>query len=211
MPKISVKVIDKSGKEVGKVDLSEKVFGITPNKQAQYDALKMQMASLRQGNADTKERSEVAGGGKKPYKQKGTGRARAGHTRSPIWVGGGTVFGPTPRSYQYHINKKVSALAIRSLLSEHQANKDLVVMDSIEFENKKTKDFVKMMNDCKFEKKTLFVVSDEENWANAYASGANLQNVMMLGAKEINPLALANADTLVVTKAAVKTIEEDYE
>ena len=211
MPKISVKVIDKSGKEVGKVDLSEKVFGITPNKQAQYDALKMQMASLRQGNADTKERSEVAGGGKKPYKQKGTGRARAGHTRSPIWVGGGTVFGPTPRSYQYHINKKVSALAIRSLLSEHQANKDLVVMDSIEFENKKTKDFVKMMNDCKFEKKTLFVVGDDENWANAYASGANLQNVMMLGAKEINPLALANADTLVVTKAAVKTIEEDYE
>ncbi len=211
MPKISVKVIDKSGKEVGKVDLSEKVFGITPNKQAQYDALKMQMASLRQGNADTKERSEVAGGGKKPYKQKGTGRARAGHTRSPIWVGGGTVFGPTPRSYQYHINKKVSALAIRSLLSEHQANKDLVVMDSIEFENKKTKDFVKMMNDCKFEKKTLFVVADDENWANAYASGANLQNVMMLGAKEINPLALANADTLVVTKAAVKTIEEDYE
>lgn len=211
MPKISVKVIDKSGKEVGKVDLSEKVFGITPNKQAQYDALKMQMASLRQGNADTKERSEVAGGGKKPYKQKGTGRARAGHTRSPIWVGGGTVFGPTPRSYQYHINKKVSALAIRSLLSEHQANKDLVVMDSIEFENKKTKDFVKMMNDCKFEKKTLFVVADDENWANAYASGANLQNVMMLSAKEINPLALANADTLVVTKAAVKTIEEDYE
>ena len=211
MPKISVKVIDKSGKEVGKVDLSEKVFGITPNKQAQYDALKMQMASLRQGNADTKERSEVAGGGKKPYKQKGTGRARAGHTRSPIWVGGGTVFGPTPRSYQYHINKKVSALAIRSLLSEHQANKDLVVMDSIEFENKKTKDFVKMMNDCKLEKKTLFIVNDDENWANAYASGANLQNVMMLGAKEINPLALANADTLVVTKAAVKTIEEDYE
>lgn len=211
MPKISVKVIDKSGKEVGKVDLSEKVFGITPNKQAQYDALKMQMASLRQGNADTKERSEVAGGGKKPYKQKGTGKARAGHARSPIWVGGGTVFGPTPRSYQYHINKKVSALAIRSLLSEHQANKDLVVMDSIEFENKKTKDFVKMMNDCKFEKKTLFVVADDENWANAYASGANLQNVMMLGAKEINPLALANADTLVVTKAAVKTIEEDYE
>ena len=84
-------------------------------------------------------------------------------------------------------------------------------MDSIEFENKKTKDFVKMMNDCKLEKKTLFIVNDDENWANAYASGANLQNVMMLGAKEINPLALANADTLVVTKAAVKTIEEDYE
>jgi len=208
MPKL--KVIDQSGKQVKEITLKDEVFGIEPNTQAMYDALKMQMASLRQGNADTKERSEVRGGGKKPYRQKGTGRARRGHSRSPIMVGGGTVFGPTPRSYAYHINRKVSRLAIKSLLSEKVNEENLVVMDKVEFKEIKTKDFKKMMEDCKLENKTLFVVSDQDDYANALLSGRNLPNALLLVASDINPVALANADTLVLTENAVKDIEEVY-
>ena len=208
MPKVSV--LDQSGKEVKKLTLSDEVFGIEPNTQAMYDALKMQMASLRSGNADTKERAEVSGTGKKPYRQKGTGRARRGDNRSPIMVGGGTVFGPTPRSYTYHINKKVSRLAIRSFLSEKVKDSELSVLDKIEFKEVKTKDFIKMMNDCEFVNKTLFLVSDADDWANAYLSGRNLPNVTMLPVAKINPIDLANADRVVLTEEAVKNLEEAY-
>lgn len=205
-----VKVLDKSGKEVKTLTLADEVFGIEPNVQAMYDALRMQMASLRQGTADTKERSEVRGGGKKPYRQKGTGNARRGHSRSPILVGGGVVFGPSPRSYTYHINKKVSRLAVRSLLSEKVQGNDLAVVDNLEFEKISTKEFVKMMDACKFDKKTLFVVGNVENWNNAYFSGRNIPSAMIITADRISPVDLANADTVVLTEAAVQSVEEAY-
>jgi len=206
MPKISV--IDKTGKEVKKLTLSDVVFGIDPNKQAMFDAIVMQQASMRQGTHKTKGRTEVRGGGRKPFRQKGTGRARQGSTRSPQWRGGGVVFGPTPRDYGYKLNRKVRRLALRSLLSQKVVDSSLTVMDNITFEVPKTKEFIGLMNSCKFENKTLFVVDVAEEWDSAFLACRNIPNALMTTVEGMNALDLANADMLVVTEAAVKTIEE---
>lgn len=206
MPKVSV--IDKTGKEVSELTLSDAVFGIEPNQQAMFDALVMQQASLRQGTHDTKGRREVSGGGKKPFRQKGTGNARQGSTRAPQWRGGGIVFGPTPRSYAYSINRKVRRLALRSLLSQKVIDNALTVMNDLTFAAPKTKDFVGMMDACKLESKTLFVVDVAEEWDNAFLSCRNIPNAMLTTVEGMNALDLANADVLVATEAAIKTIEE---
>ena len=204
----TVKVINKTGAEVKELTLCDAVFGIEPNQQAMFDALVMQQASLRQGTHDTKGRTEVSGGGKKPFRQKGTGRARQGSTRAPQWRGGGIVFGPTPRSYSYTINRKVRRLALRSLLSQKVIDNAFKAMDDIAFAAPKTKDFVAMMDACKLESKTLFVVDVAEDWDNAFLSCRNIPNALMTTVEGMNALDLANADVVVATEAAIKTIEE---
>ncbi|MBE6115814.1 MAG: 50S ribosomal protein L4 [Erysipelotrichaceae bacterium] len=206
--KLTVKVLDQTGKELKDLALNEAVFGIEPNQQAMFDAVVMQQASLRQGTADTKGRSEVSGGGRKPWRQKGTGRARQGSIRAPQWRGGGIVFGPTPRKYGYRINRKVRRLALRSYLSQFVADNALTVVDKIQMDAIKTKDFTKIMKDLNAERKALFVFDVEEDWENAWMSMRNLQNATFTTTEGLSCLDMANAYTLVATEAAVKKIEE---
>ena len=144
MPKVAL--FKQDGTQVGEIELNESVFGIEPNKSVLFDAVIMQQASQRQGTHDVKNRSEVAGGGRKPWKQKGTGRARQGSIRSPQWVGGGVVFGPTPRSYSYKLPKKVRRLAIKSALSSKVIDNDLIVLDALAFDAPKTKDMMQVLS-----------------------------------------------------------------
>ena len=204
----TIKVTDQKGTELHDIELNEAVFGIAPNQQAMFDAVVMQRASLRQGPADTKGRSEVHGTGKKSVRQKGTGGARHAQKTAPQFRGGGVVFGPTPRSYAYRVNRKVARLALRSYLSTIVANNNLKVVDKIEFENVKTKNFVQVMNDLGLSRKVLFVFDMDENWENAELSMRNIPNASFQFADGINCLELADAYTVVVTEAAVKKIEE---
>lgn len=206
--KLKVKVLDQNGTELHDLALNEAVFGIEPNQQAMFDAVVMQQASLRQGTHDTKGRSEVSGGGKKPWRQKGTGRARQGSIRAPQWRGGGTVFGPTPRSYKYRLNRKVRRLALRSYLSTFVNDKALIVVDKIQLDAPKTKDFTQIMNNLGAERKVLFVFDVEEDWENAWLSMRNLQNASFVTADGLSCLDMANAYTMVATEAAIKSIEE---
>jgi len=208
MAQLTVKVLDQNGKELHDLALNEAVFGIEPNQQAMFDAVVMQQASLRQGTADTKGRTEVSGGGKKPWRQKGTGRARQGSTRAPQWRGGGIVFGPTPRSYKYRLNRKVRRLALRSYLSTFAAEGKLIVVDKIQLDAVKTKDFAQVMKNLGVDRKTLFVFDVEEDWENAWLSMRNLQNASFNTSEGLNCLEMANSYTLVATEAAVKKIEE---
>ncbi len=204
----SVKVYSQAGKELRDFDLAAVVFGIEPNKQAMFDAVIMQRASMRQGTHDTINRTEVRGGGRKPWRQKGTGRARQGSTRSPQWRGGGIVFGPTPRSYAYRLNRKVRRLALRSILSVKVLENSLMVLENLNFETIKTKEFTKVMTALKLETKTLFVVDVNEEWENAFLSMRNLPNVMFLTVEGLNTYDLMNADKVVMTEAAAKAAGE---
>lgn len=206
--KVTVKVYDQKGQPVKDLKLDSNVFGIEPCKQAMYDAIVMQQASLRQGTADTKGRSEVAGGGKKPWRQKGTGRARQGHTRAPQWRGGGIVFGPTPRSYKYSLNRKVRRLALKSYLALKVNEETLKVVDTIKMDTVKTKDFAQIMKDLGVDRKTLFVVEQGEDWEKMWLSLRNLPNASFVTADGINCLELADAMSVVMTEAAIKKIEE---
>ncbi len=206
MPKFDVFNLEAS--KVSTIELNDAVFGIVPNKQAIFDVIVMQRASMRQGTHSTKTRTEVRGGGRKPFRQKGTGRARQGSTRAIQYRGGGIAFGPTPRSYAYKLNRKIRQLAVRSIISQKVLDEALVVVDSIEVATNKTKDFTKVMEAFKFERKTLFVVDIEENFDNAYLAMRNLPNVLMLTVESINVYDIANADKLVMTKAAVEKAQE---
>lgn len=206
MPKLDVYSLE--AKKVGTIEASDAVFGITPNKQAMFDVILMQRASLRQGTHDTKSRSEVRGGGRKPFRQKGTGRARQGSIRAVQWRGGGVAFGPTPRSYAYKLNRKIRRLAVRSILSQKVLDDALVVLDTIKMEAVKTKEFVKVMTAFKFDRKTLFVVDVEEEFDNAYFSMRNIPNVLMLTVESLNVYDIANADKLVMTKTAMEKAME---
>ena len=205
---LTVKVLDQTGKELRELALNEAVFGIEPNQQAMFDAVVMQQASLRQGTADTKGRSEVSGGGKKPWRQKGTGTARQGSFRAPQWRGGGTVFGPTPRKYGYRINRKVRRLALRSYLSQFVADNSLTVVDKIQLDTIKTKDFAKIMKDLGADRKALFVFDVEEDWENVWMSMRNLQNATFTTSEGLSCLDMANSYKMIATEAAVKKIEE---
>jgi large subunit ribosomal protein L4 len=205
---LTVKVLDQTGKELRELALNEAVFGIEPNQQAMFDAVVMQQASLRQGTADTKGRSEVSGGGRKPWRQKGTGRARQGSIRAPQWRGGGIVFGPTPRKYGYRINRKVRRLALRSYLSQFVADNALTVVDKIQLDAIKTKDFAKIMKDLGAERKALFVFDVEEDWENVWMSMRNLQNATFTTSEGLSCLDMANSYKMIATEAAVKKIEE---
>lgn len=201
-------VINQAGAVVGTIELNDEVFGIEPNQQALYDALIMQQASRRQGTASTRGRSEVRGGGRKPYRQKGKGRARQGSIRAPQYRGGGTVFGPKPRNYAYKINKKVRRLALKSALSEKLIGEAMNVMDKLELAAPKTKDFVAIVDAIQAPYKTLFVVAEADDNTNAYLSARNLPGVSMMSSKAINVYDLVNANKVVMTSAAVKEIEE---
>lgn len=201
-------VLDLTGKKVGDVDLNDSVFQCEVNNQAIFDALLRQQSSLRQGTHDTKTRAEVSGGGKKPFRQKGTGRARQGSTRAVQYRHGGIAFGPTPRSHTFKLNRKVRRLALRSGLTLKANENNLICVDSIEMKQIKTKDFVKVLKDLGVERKALFVVDVEEEFNNAYMSLRNLGNIEMCTVEGLNIYDLQNANKLVMTKAAaVKTGE----
>ena len=204
--KINVKVLNMKGEEVSKVGLSASVFGIEPHSQAMFDAVQVEQSNSRQATAKTKVRHEVSGGGKKPYRQKGTGRARAGTTRSPIWVGGGTVFGPVGnQNYKISQNKKEHALAVKSALSL-KAKEGLVVVDEIKFEEKKTKNFVAMLDALQANKKTLVVVNELDE--NLVGSCRNVAYARVVTKDNLSVLDLLNADALVISLEAVKAVEE---
>lgn len=204
----TLQVYGMDGNKVSDLEVMDSVYGIEPNQQAIYDAVLLQLASRRQGTHDVKNRSEVSGGGKKPWRQKGTGRARQGSNRAPQWRGGGVVFGPTPRKYGFKINRKVARLALRSALSEKVAESKLNVIDNLNFETIKTKQMVELMNKFNWTKKTLFVVDLSEDVDNAMLSMRNIPNAMMLGVEELNVYDIVNADTVVLTSAAAKKVEE---
>lgn len=201
-------VLDLTGKKVGDIDLNDSVFACEVNTQAIFDAVLRQQSSLRQGTHDTKTRAEVSGGGKKPFRQKGTGRARQGSTRATQFRHGGIAFGPTPRSHTFKLNRKVRRLALRSGLTLKATNNDLICLDSIEMPQIKTKDFTKVLNDLGIERKAYFVVDIEENFDNAYMSLRNLGNVQMTTVEGLNILDLQNANKLVLTKAAAAKLGE---
>ncbi len=201
-------VLDLTGKKVGDVELNDSVFQCEVNEQAIFDALLRQQSSWRQGTHDTKGRSEVSGGGKKPYRQKGTGRARQGSIRATQFRHGGVPFGPTPRSHTFKLNRKVRRLALRSGLSQKANEKNIICVENVEMKQIKTKDFVKVLNDLGIERKALFVVDFDEAFDNAYMSLRNLNNVVMTSVEGLNIYDLMNANKLVITKAAAERIGE---
>lgn len=202
----SVALYKQDGSENGTVDLNADIFGIEPNQNAEFDAILRQRASMRQGTHAVKNRSAVSGGGKKPWRQKGTGRARQGSIRAPQFRTGGVVFGPTPRSYNYALPRKVRQLAMKSALSEKVNDKALFVVDALSFDTPKTKDFAKAMADLKVSGKTLVVVSDSDK--NAVLSGRNLANVSVVTPAGVNILNVVDAKNLVITKSALSQLEE---
>lgn len=205
MPKVPV--YNMSGSQVGEIELSETVFGITPNQHVLHEAVVMQQASLRRGTHDVKNRSEVRGGGRKPWRQKGTGRARQGSIRSPQWVGGGTVFGPTPRSYAYKLPKKVRRLALKSALATKVNANEIFVLDALTIDAPKTKDMVKLLNNLKLGKALIVAIEKDANIA---LSARNIPGVKFVDATGINVLDLLHHDALVITKDAVAKVEEVF-
>ena len=204
MPQVAL--YNQQGAQVGEVALNEAIFGIEPHQQAMFDAVIMQRASLRQGTHKTKTRTEVRGGGRKPWKQKGTGRARQGSIRSPQWRGGGTVFGPVPRSYSYKLNKKVRRLALISALSTKIVENEIMVLDQLTLEAPKTKQMISVLGALNVTAKTLIVTAEENK--NVALSARNIPGVKVLSATQINVLDLLDATKLVITKEAVEKIEE---
>ena len=204
----NITVINQEGQKVKEITLNPEVFEVEPNQQVIFDAIVMQQASRRQGTHDTKTRTEVRGGGRKPYRQKGTGRARQGSIRATQWRGGGTVFGPTPRSYKYSLNKKVRRLALKSVLSEKVASDAMIVVDKFALAAPKTKEFNKIIENIGAVKKTLFVVSPEEDFENAYLSMRNIETMEMVLAEGINVYDIVNANKIVFTESALKMVEE---
>ncbi|AYM02739.1 MULTISPECIES: 50S ribosomal protein L4 [Levilactobacillus] len=202
----SVALYKQDGSQNGNVDLNADIFGIEPNESVVFDTILMQRASLRQGTHAVKNRSAVRGGGKKPWRQKGTGRARQGSIRSPQWVGGGVVFGPTPRSYSYRLPKKVGRLALKSVLSQKVLDESLVVLDGLAFDAPKTKEFAAVLAGLNVTTKTLVVLEDDN--VTAALAARNLANVKVIPAKSLNVLDIANADKLVITQPALSQVEE---
>lgn len=201
-----VALFKQDGSNAGEVELNAAVFGIEPNNNTIFDAVLMQRASLRQGTHAVKNRSAVRGGGKKPWRQKGTGRARQGSIRSPQWRGGGIVFGPTPRSYAYKLPKKVYRLALKSVLSQKVLDNKLVVVDALSFDAPKTQAFKAVLNNLNVNEKTLVVLDDEN--VNATLSARNLTNVTVMTAKGVNVLDVVNNDKLLIVQSALAQVEE---
>jgi large subunit ribosomal protein L4 len=204
MPKVALYNV--SGIQVGEVELSDAVFGLEPHVHAIHEAVLMQQASLRQGTHKVKGRSEVRGGGRKPWKQKGTGRARQGSIRAPQWKGGGVVFGPTPRSYAYKLPKKVRRLAIKSALSSKVVDSNLIVLDALALSAPKTKEFAAILNNLKVNSKALVVGATYDD--NVALSARNIPGVKFVAADGINVLDVMVHDKLIMTKDAVQKVEE---
>jgi large subunit ribosomal protein L4 len=201
-----VSVLSQTGASVGEIELNDAIVGIEPNEAVLFDAVIAQRASLRQGNHKVKNRSEVAGGGRKPWRQKGTGRARQGSIRSPQWRGGGIVFGPTPRSYSYKLPKKVRRLALKSALSAKVLEQNFVVLDALNLDAPKTKDFAAILKALEINKTALFVTAELNE--NVALSARNIPGVTVLTATGINVLDLLGHEKVVFTKDAVNKVEE---
>lgn len=201
-----IDVLDINGKKVDSITLNDDVFAITPNEQALFDAVMLQRANVRQGTHSVKNRSAVSGGGRKPWRQKGTGRARQGTIRAPQWRGGGVVFGPTPRKYTLKMNKKVRRLALKSALSTKLINGDIIVIDNLNLTTPKTKDFMQVVNNLNIDRKGLFVTANIDE--NVYLATRNVNNILVQEPSEINVLDLLNVNKLVLTVDAVNKIEE---
>ena len=202
-----VAVYNMEGKEVGSMDLNDAVFGVEVNEHLVHMAVLQQLANNRQGTQKAKTRSEVRGGGRKPWRQKGTGHARQGSTRAPQWTGGGIVFAPKPRDYSFKMNKKEKRIALLSALSSKVAESKIVVLDEFKLDEIKTKKFVEVMNNLKVE--NALVVLEGEN-KNVVLSGRNIPSVKVTATNEINTYDVLKYETLVVTKAAVEKLEEVY-
>ena len=202
----NITLFKQDGSQAGEITLNDEVFAIEPNENAIYDVVIMQQASLRQGTHKVKGRSEVSGGGRKPWRQKGTGRARQGSIRSPQWVGGGRAFGPTPRSYAYKLSRKVRRLALRSALSNKVAENNFIVVDELAFETPKTKLFQEVLNNLQVENKVLVVINKDND--NAQLSARNLPNVKVVDENNVNVFDLVNSEKVIITKAALSNVEE---
>ena len=206
MPKVAV--FNMAGAQVGEMDLSDSVFGIEPNEAVVHQVVKAQLANRRVGTASTKTRGEVRGGGRKPWRQKGTGRARAGSRRSPVWRGGGTVFGPHPRDYSIRLPRKVRRLALKSVLSEKLSNSDIVVLEALSFEEPKTRRMIEVLDALNVVEKALVVTADGD--INVVKSARNIPGVKPVRADFMNVYDLLAYDKLVITKDAVAKVEEVY-
>ena len=205
---LTVAVLDKAGNEVSKIKLNAEVFGIEPNNQVMFDAVQVEQSNSRQATAKTKVRHEVSGGGKKPYRQKGTGRARAGSSRSPVWVGGGTVFGPVGnQNYKISQNKKAHNLALRSALSL-KAKDGMVVVDDLKLESKKTKEFLGVMDALKVGSKALVVLDALED-ENVLYGASNVNWVKLVTTDNVSVLDLLNVDSVVFTKSSVENLQKE--
>lgn len=206
MPKVAL--YNMNGDQVGEIELSDNIFGIPVHQQALHDAVTMHLAGKRRGTHDTKTRSQVRGGGRKPWRQKGTGRARHGSIRSPIWRGGGIVFGPHPRDYSFRVPKKVRRLAMKSALSSKVDGGSLVVLDELKFDLPKTKDMIKVLENLKVNNKALVVTAEKEEAV--IKSARNIPGVKPVSVPGLNVYDLLAHNTLLITKDAVARVEEVF-
>lgn len=206
MPKVDV--LNINGQKVEELELSESIFAAEISEYAVYEVIKNHLANRRQGTQSAKTRAEVRGGGRKPWRQKGTGRARHGSTRSPQWIGGGVVFAPKPRDYSYSVNKKVRRLALKSVLTTKVNEGNLIVLDALEMNAPKTKDFIAMLSAVNAGKKALVVTA--ENSPNVVKSGRNIPGVDITFVNTLNVYDIMRHDSLIITKEAVRKTEEVY-
>ena len=204
----NVAVYDIANKQVGDIELNDNIFGVEMNAGLLHQAVIMQLAAQRLGTHATKTRGFVRGGGRKPWKQKGTGRARSGSTRSPLWVGGGTVFGPHPRSYAFRMPRKQRRLALKCALSDKVKSGDFIVLDNLDFDAPKTKQVVKLLGDFKVDKKALFITAEE--MLNVERSARNIPGVKAIHTLGLNVYDILNHDKLFITKDAITRIEEVF-
>jgi large subunit ribosomal protein L4 len=204
----TIKVLNMAGNEVGTVELSDGIFGIEPNEAVVHEVVKNHLANRRQGTQSALTRAEVSGGGKKPWRQKGTGHARQGSTRAPQWTHGGVVFAPKPRDYSYSVNKKVKRLALKSVLSAKAAEGKVIVVDNIALDAPKTKDFVAFLNAVNAEDKAYVVMPNVAT--NVIKSARNIPGIVTTTATLLNVYDILNAKTLILDKAALSTIEEVF-
>ncbi|HBL4856417.1 TPA: 50S ribosomal protein L4 [Clostridioides difficile] len=206
MPKLNV--LNVSGQNVGEIELSDSIFGVEVNGHVLYEVVKNQLANKRQGTQSAKTRAEVRGGGRKPWKQKGKGRARQGSTRSVQWVGGGVAFAPKPRSYKYTLPKKVRRLAMKSALSSKVQNSEVIVLDALNMDAPKTKEFAQILNNINAAKKALVVIADKND--NVIKSARNIEGVQTALVNTMNVYDILKYDSFIITTDAVKKVEEVY-
>ena len=204
----TVKKLNMAGQEVGTIELNDELFGIEPNENAVHEVVKNYLANQRQGTQSAKTRGEVRGGGRKPFRQKGTGRHRQGSSTDPSQVGGGIVFAPKPRDYRYAVPKKVKRLAMKSALSAKVQNDEMIVLDELKFEEPKTKEMVKTLENIGAAKKALIVMAEKDE--NVVRSAANIQGVRTVLVNTMNVYEIVNYTSFIVTEEAVKKIEEVY-
>ncbi len=202
-----IALLNNKGEKLKDINLNDSIWNIEPNDAVLHNHIILSLASLRQGTAKTKNRSEVSGGGRKPWRQKGTGHARQGSIRATQWRGGGIVFGPTPRDYKKKMNKKERRLALLSALSYKFKGKELVAIDNLNLETAKTKDFINVLNDLKLNDKKVLIVTDNLE-DNLLLASRNIGEVLVLADYEINTLDIINSDCMIITESAIKNIEE---